>query len=72
MPGWRQAGGRHGGAPDAVLDQVTQAISAVLLGKQEQAPALLSSGGGHLPIEDRPGLGIHPRGSPGLQLGPGL
>ena len=44
---------------DAALDQVTQAISAVLLGKQEQVRLALCCllAGGHLLIEDRPGLG---------------
>ena len=40
---------------DAALDQVTQAISAVLLGKQEQVRLALCCllAGGHLLIEDR-------------------
>ena len=44
---------------DAALDQVTQAISAVLLGKQAQVRLALCCllAGGHLLIEDRPGLG---------------
>ena len=44
---------------DAALDQVTQAISAVLFGKQEQVRLALCCllAGGHLLIEDRPGLG---------------
>ena len=72
VPGWRQAGGRHGWCSvDAALDQVTQAISAVLLGKQEQVRLALCCllAGGHLLIEDRPGLGKSPSRKPWPAVG---